>query len=127
MRSGRITLVVVAALIVIVVAGGGVYLATHHGAKKMAATPTPVVATNSVSIQNYMFSPAEITVKVGTSVTWTNHDSVGHTITGDNVDELSSTIIEHGKTYTHTFNKVGSYTYHCSPHPYMKGTVIVTQ
>jgi amicyanin len=83
--------------------------------------------TNSVTISNYAYSPAVITVKVGTTVTWTNQDSVGHTVTADSGTGPDSELIDQGKSYSYTFDKAGTFTYHCSPHPYMKGTVIVTQ
>ncbi len=89
---------------------------------------TNAVATNAVVIQNYMFSPMAIKVKVGTTVTWTNKDSVDHTVTADknSTDAPSSMDIAQGKSYSFTFKKAGTYTYHCFPHPYMHGTVEVT-
>ncbi len=86
------------------------------------------VATNAVTIKNYMFSPMVIKVKVGSKVTWTNQDSVSHTVMADTVsrDAPASMDISHGQTYSFTFNKTGTYAYHCFPHPYMHGTVEVT-
>jgi amicyanin len=84
-------------------------------------------ATNSVTISNYTFGPATITVKVGTKVTWTNQDSVGHTVTADSGSGPDSQLIDQGQSYSFTFDKAGTFTYHCTPHPYMKGTVIVTE
>ena len=94
----------------------------------MNDTTSAAVATNAVTIKGYMFSPAAIKVKVGTTVTWTNQDAVNHTITADNSssDAPSSMDIAQGKSYSFTFNKAGTYTYHCFPHPYMHGTVEVT-
>lgn len=95
------------------------------------ATPTSMsstaVTTNHVTIQNYMFMPATITVKVGTTVTWQNMDSVNHTVTADKPTSSapSSMDIAPNKTYSFTFKTAGSYTYHCFPHPYMHGTVEV--
>jgi amicyanin len=94
--------------------------------KDTSTTPT---STNAVTIQSFAFSPASITVKVGDSVTWTNQDSVAHTVTADDgvTGGPNSQLIEKGKTYSFTFAKAGTYTYHCSVHPSMKGTVTVTQ
>jgi amicyanin len=66
-------------------------------------------------------------VKVGTKVTWTNQDSVGHDVVADteSPDAPKSDLLRKGESYSFTFNKAGTYTYYCSPHPYMKGTVIV--
>lgn len=84
-------------------------------------------ATSSVTIKDYAFTPATITVKVGTKVTWTNQDAVGHTVTADSGSGPDSELFDQGQSYSYTFNKAGTYTYHCAPHPYMKGTVIVTE
>jgi amicyanin len=84
-------------------------------------------ATNSITIKDYSYSPATITVKVGTKVTWTNQDAVGHTVTADSGTGPDSQLIDQGQSYSFTFDKAGTYTYHCTPHPYMKGTVVVTE
>jgi plastocyanin len=70
------------------------------------------------------FSPASVTVKVGETVTWTNKDSTTHTVTADK-GEFSSDPLSKGTTFTATFTTAGTYTYHCSIHPTMTGTVIV--
>lgn len=87
------------------------------------------VNANEVSISNFAFSPGHITVKVGTKVTWTNNESIGHTITADvlSPDAPASQLVDKGKTYSFTFNKAGTYSYHCQIHPDMKGTVTVTE
>ncbi len=86
------------------------------------------VTTNSVTISNYAFSPASITVKKGTTVTWTNEDTIKHTVTADDDSQPGpkSELFGKGKTYSYTFDTVGQFPYHCVPHPYMKGTVTVT-
>jgi amicyanin len=81
--------------------------------------------TYSVDISGFAFSPSTLTIKSGDSVTWTNHDSTSHTVTSDTGSELSSQQIPNGETYSHTFNTAGTYSYHCSIHPSMKGKVIV--
>ncbi|MFH1078110.1 MAG: hypothetical protein V1745_02400 [Patescibacteria group bacterium] len=68
------------------------------------------------------FVPASTTVKVGSTVTWTNGDIVPHTVTGNAFD---SGTIEKTKTYTRTFNTAGSYDYHDSIYPVMQGTINV--
>ena len=83
------------------------------------------VPPNSVVIQNFAFSPNSLTVKVGTTVTWINQDSTTHTITSDNGAFQSSGDINSGSNYTFTFSKAGTYPYHCSIHPNMKGTIVV--
>lgn len=92
---------------------------------KPSPTPSPA-AQISVSIANFAFAPAPLTVKKGTKVTWTNQDSVGHTATGDS-DGPASSLLNQGGSYSFTFDTVGTFPYHCSPHPFMKGTVTVTE
>lgn len=92
----------------------------------LSSTPS---ASNEVKIQDYSYQPASITVKVGTKVTWTNQDSVRHDVVddNDNPDGPSGPLLAKGESYSFTFTKAGTYNYHCTPHPYMKGTVIVTE
>lgn len=82
--------------------------------------------TSGVTIAGMAFSPATITVKKGTSVTWTNNDSVSHTVTGNNGGPNSSTL-GNGQSYSFTFNTTGTFKYICAIHPSMTGTVIVTE
>lgn len=84
---------------------------------------------SSVEIKNHAYSPATITVKVGTTVTWTNQDGVRHDVVATNAsaDAPSSELLARGESYSFTFNKPGTYDYYCTPHPYMKGKVIVTE
>lgn len=85
--------------------------------------------TADVTIQNYAYAPQKITIKAGTTVTWTNQDSVKHDVMADdeNDDFRGSELLGKGQSYSFTFTKPGTYTYFCSPHPYMKGTVEVTE
>ena len=89
-------------------------------------TPTPTTASssgNSVSIKNFSFTPNSLTVKVGTKVTWTNHDSVTHTVTA-NQGAFNSPVLP-GSSFSFTFTKAGTYAYHCMIHPYMMATIVV--
>jgi|SRR3989338_7002025 len=81
--------------------------------------------TESVVIKGFDYSPKELKIKAGTSVVWTNMDSVGHTVTSDTGNEIDSPLLKNGETYAKTFNNPGTYAYHCKPHPYMKGKIIV--
>lgn len=93
-----------------------------------SATPT-AVATTTVTIQNMAFSPSVITVKQGSTVTWTNQDTVAHTVTADATGQPNSPAspsIAPGGTYNHTFTSTGTFHYHCKIHPDMTATVIVT-
>jgi plastocyanin len=85
-------------------------------------------AANAVTIQNFAFSPAALTVKVGTMVTWTNADPDAHTVTSKQGSggPLNSAALATGATYSYTFTKPGTYAYYCTIHPFMTATVVVT-
>jgi plastocyanin len=103
-----------------------------------AETPTPAEATptpeaspsgsvqDAVTISGFAFSPASITVPVGTKVTWTNQDTATHNIISDDGSTFSSPGVPNGGTFSFTFTAAGTFAYHCGIHPSMKGTVIVT-
>lgn len=80
---------------------------------------------NNIEIGGFAFNPSTLTIKTGETVTWSNMDPVSHTITSDSGSELNSAPIPNGQTYSHTFNTVGTYSYHCSIHTSMKGQIIV--
>ncbi len=81
-------------------------------------------AAKSVSIVNFAYSPEALSVNTGDSVTWTNKDAApeGHDVTGDGLD---SGLMNQGDTYSFTFEDAGSYSYICSIHPSMTGSVEV--
>lgn len=87
-------------------------------------TPNTTGTGSSVAINGFAFNPATLTVSVGTTVTWTNSDSTTHTITSD-TGAFDSGNVPVGQTYTHTFGQAGTFSYHCSIHTNMKGTIIV--
>jgi plastocyanin len=92
-----------------------------------AASPVPAEGGNAITIKNFAFSPASLTVKSGTTVTWTNQDSVPHIVASDTGSPaaFTSDSLSTGDSYTFTFTQAGEYTYHCSIHPSMKGTIVV--
>jgi plastocyanin len=87
---------------------------------------TSAVGVNTVTIQNFAFAPAALTVKVGTTVTWINQDSDAHTVTSQHQGPLKSAALSTGNRYSYTFTKPGSYSYLCTIHPFMTATVTVT-
>lgn len=89
------------------------------------SAPSAPVSTNNVVISNFAFGPATITVKVGTTVTWTNKDTDEHTVTAQN-GAFNSAPLGTNATYQHTFTKAGTYAYLCTIHPFMTATVVVT-
>ncbi len=94
-----------------------------------AQTPAGVpMASDSVAIKNFAFAPASVTVKVGTTVTWTNQDTDAHTVTSqNNAGPLNSQALNTGQGYSYTFTAPGTYSYLCTIHPFMTATVTVTR
>ncbi len=94
-----------------------------------SATPTtepPAAAAEPITIKDFSFGPGDLTVAVGATVTWTNaEDGVAHTTTSD--DELwRSGSLNTGDAFSFTFDTAGAFTYFCSIHPNMTGSVTVT-
>ena len=88
-------------------------------------TASAPVAGDQVSIDNFAFAPATLTVKVGGTVTWTNRDEEPHTVAA-NDGSFHSPGMGTGATFSHTFPTAGTFDYVCSIHPMMHGTVVVT-
>lgn len=138
-------IVIIIAIVAIVAVAGGAFLLssnnddsarTSSGANEQNSSnqgntsepeQTPA-APNEVTIKNFAFGPKKITVKKGTTVTWTNQDDARHDITPDEPSDnfKASELLGKGESYSFTFNTAGNYSYHCTPHPYMKGMVEVT-
>ncbi|KXU90206.1 hypothetical protein CR51_32965 [Caballeronia megalochromosomata] len=78
----------------------------------------------TISIDNFAFSQPTITVPAGTKVTWVNHDDMLHTVT-DEGKSFKSDPLDSGESFSHVFDKPGTYKYFCSLHPHMTGTVVV--
>jgi amicyanin len=88
---------------------------------------TAPVAAHAVAIKNFAFAPTAVTVKVGTTITWTNKDSDAHTVTSTGSGgPLNSPALSTGQTFSFTFTTAGSYSYFCTIHPFMTATVVVT-
>ena len=89
-----------------------------------ASMPPAGPAAVDVSIKDFSFQPATIDVPLCGTVTWTNDDTTGHTVTADDGSVDSGTIAP-GATFSHTFTTVGTFAYHCAIHPTMTATVTV--
>ncbi len=95
--------------------------------------PAQPSSENDVTIKDYAFSPQTLTVKKGAAVTWTNLDSVPHQAASDphpahtDLPSLVSGDLGKGQKYSFTFEKTGTFGYHCHIHPYMKGTIVVEE
>lgn len=137
-RPALIAIIVVAILVV-----GGAIAMTHKSnnnpapasststqntsTNPSASNSNQPAAANAVTIENMMFTPSQITVQKGGTVTWTNKDNTTHTVVDDlsNVGGPHSGDIAPGSTYSFTFDTAGSFQYHCSIHPSMRGTIVV--
>jgi plastocyanin len=97
---------------------GGTAAPASTGAATAAGEP-------AVTIKGFAFNPADVTVKVGTKVTWTNEDGATHTVTASD-GSFTSDDLDRGATFSHTFDTAGSFAYICSIHTGMKGVVTVT-
>lgn len=134
---------IIGIIIAVIVIGGGVFLVTRKDNKttsgssnttsvnepssnNTSSTPT---ATSNISIKDFAFSPVSITVKKGTTVTWTNNDSASHKIASDSGDSVSfgSDNLSNGQAFSFKFDQAGTFAYHCATHPSMKGTITVTE
>ena len=78
----------------------------------------------SVTIADFQFTPATITIHVGDTVTWTNHGPSAHTATANN-GSFNTGVLQKGHSASHTFTTAGTFTYICEIHPFMHGTVVV--
>lgn len=121
--------IIIALILIVVVVGYFIFKnpsminANNPGNTKSGNIQTTPI--HDIVIQNFAFSPLTITINKGDTVIWTNMDSTAHTVTSDSGSELSSSTFTKGGTYSHTFNTVGTFSYHCSIHTSMKGKVIV--
>ena len=94
--------------------------AAKNGGGEGAANAT------QAEIRAMKFTTDRIEVTAGTTVRWTNNDQLQHTVTATD-GSWDSGLINPGGSWTHTFTQPGEYSFHCTPHPFMKGVVVVRQ
>jgi len=82
-------------------------------------------AAGAVTIDNFTFNPATLTVKAGTTVTWTNRDDIPHGIASSGNAFTRSKALDTNDSYSFTFTAPGTYQYFCYIHPHMVGTIVV--
>jgi plastocyanin len=88
--------------------------------RPLKAGPPPI----EVRIDNFSFTPATLTVKAGTPITWVNGDDIPHTVISDD-RIIKSKVLDTDEKFTFTPSKPGTYTYFCSIHPKMTGKLVV--
>ena len=89
-----------------------------------ASAQQRAVAAADVTIDNFSFGPATVTVAAGTTVNWTNRDDIPHTVVSTG-GVFKSKVVDTDEKFSYTFAKPGSYAYFCSIHPKMTGTIVV--
>lgn len=120
-----------------IIAGGGLVILMIMGLffmnnakiKNVVAENTPVTAEvkeQTVAIKDFAYSPETLTVKVGTTVTWQNNDSVAHSPVADD-GTFDIKLLAPGEKGSYTFTKAGTYTYKCGVHPSMTGKIVVEE
>ena len=90
----------------------------------LAAAVAAQDATNMVTIDNFTFTPSELTVAVGTTVKWVNHDDIPHTVV-EKKTTFRSKALDTDDSYSFTFTSPGTFDYFCGLHPHMVGQVTV--
>jgi len=109
---------------VLLVALGWGIVGLGVGTGNFTASAQQKPQTLDVKIDNFSFGPTELTVPVGTTVTWTNRDDIPHTVVStDKV--FKSKVLDTDEKFSFTFNTAGTYPYFCSIHPKMTGKVVV--
>ncbi len=98
--------------------------AAPSAAASAAAPSSAAGGANAVTIKDLAFAPGSITVSVGSTVTWTNQDTTGHTVTADD-GSFDSKTIAGGASFSQMFATAGTYAYHCNIHSSMTATVVV--
>lgn len=123
----RYAALIAVAIVTIFLAGCTAYEQAPGPGIPQPAQPS-VSGGTEVMIENFAFAPPIVTVQKGTTVTWTNLDSVNHQVASDpgSPVSFSSDPLPKGATYQFTFVTPGTYPYHCTIHPSMKATVEVT-
>jgi plastocyanin len=94
------------------------------GAETPSAAASTASADATISIRDFAFSPTSVTIAVGSKVKWQNLDGEPHTVRSVDND-FRSDALDQNDSFTHTFDKPGTYRYVCSIHPQMIGTIVV--
>jgi plastocyanin len=91
----------------------------------VAVMAAPAGAEDAVvKIENFTFAPQRLTVKAGTTITWTNDDDIPHTV-ASSTKAFKSKVLDSDDKFSFTFTTAGVYEYFCSLHPHMTGTIVV--
>lgn len=114
--------IIIAGAVLIVIGTIAYFLIPAKNSIEPVADPATAITIN---IKNYSFGQPQLTVKVGTKVTWINNDSVPHTVTSSQSDVLNSAELSTGESFSATLSQPGRIDYHCNIHPSMTGSIVV--
>ena len=115
-------LIAIASVVILV---GTASQAQHAiGSSKIVGTAAGTDAAPQVMIDNFVFNPVPLTIKVGTTVTWINHDDIPHTV--DSTEgKFKSAALDTDDKFEYRFTAAGEYPFYCRIHPKMTGKIIV--
>jgi plastocyanin len=122
LRFAAARLVLNRGLVVALVLGPVIGAMLAFGA--VAAQDATKKDANEITIDNFTFTPKELTVAVGTTVRWVNHDDIPHTVVEKKMT-FRSKALDTDDSYSFTFTSAGTFDYFCGLHPHMVGQVIV--
>lgn len=117
MKTGKVITTILTLTLLLTACG---VKTSSNQAQTGAATEAPAVQSAqgnaaAVEMKNFSFNPANLQIAAGTTVTWTNNDSAGHTVTADN-GTFDSGTLRKGDKFSFTFNEAGTFAYYCRPH-----------
>jgi amicyanin len=118
--------ILIVIIVILVIVTGAVYFWQQPKSTQNNQSNQPISneanGVLNITIQNFSFNPAELSIKKGSTVTWTNQDAMPHKISGSS---FQSDALNKGRSFSFTFDTAGTFDYVCSIHPYMKGRIIV--
>jgi plastocyanin len=112
-------------LALVAAAGATAALALSHGNGRSSTGAALAAGGETIEISNFAYSPASVTVKVGTTITFKNEESVEHTATSNTEGIFDTGSLSKGQSMRVKMNKVGTFSFHCSFHAFMHGVVKV--
>jgi plastocyanin len=117
------TLLAIVAIIVVIVATVAFMMGGDRTNNPPASGKEVQIVSSGYS---FGFSPSSLAIHVGENVTWVNHAGADHDVVSDNLtDPFDSGIMANGQSFTHRFDQMGVFPYHCSIHTFMTGTITV--
>ena len=125
MKTSRLVTLLIAGTVSLGVAGRARAEQMHEHSAAMANAASDTKPSGpAVTIDNFSFAPATLTVPAGTTVVWTNHDDIPHNVVERN-QKFKSKALDTDETFSYTFAEAGTYEYFCGLHPKMVGKIVV--